>query len=101
MAIPCKKKGGGTCAAANINTPTTALFTGLIKMKTCKIFVEIVEMMVPFISKKFAMMAEVTTELLIHFSTYFEHTGIHNEGYLSFMTNYVNWPPPQTITTVK
>jgi len=59
------------------------------------------QMMVLLISKKFTMTAEVTTELLVQLSAYFNHTGIHNKGHLSFMTNYVDWLLPQTITTPK
>ena len=43
---------------------------------------------------------EVTTELLKQLSAYFEHMVIYNEEYLSFMKNYANWPPPQTIATI-
>jgi len=59
------------------------------------------QMMVLLISEQFTMTAEVTTELLVQISAYFSHTGIHNEEYLSFMINYVDWPPPQTINTPK
>jgi len=58
-------------------------------------------MIVPLISKQFKMTAEVTTELLVQLSAYFVHTGIHDEEYVSFMTNYVDWTPPQTIATPK
>jgi len=90
MMIPRKKKDGGTCVMANINIPTRTLFTGLLKSKTCKTFVEMADIMVPLISGMFTMTVEVTTELLIQLSTYFEHTGLHNEEYLSFMTNYID-----------
>jgi len=79
---------------ANIKTPTTALFTGLLKMKMFNTPIEMAEIIIPLISKQFTMTAEVTMELLIQLSAYFEHTGIHNEEYLSIMIKYVNWPPP-------
>jgi len=47
------------------------------------------------------MTVEVTTELLVQLSAYFAHTGIHNKEYLSFMTNYVDWPLLQTIAIPK
>ena len=47
------------------------------------------------------MTADITTELLVQISAYFTNTGIHNEEYLSFMTNYVDWPTPQMIATDK
>ena len=90
MLIPLKKKGSGTYVMANIKTSAMTVFTGLLKTKTCKISVEMVEMIVPLISKHFTMTADVTTELLIQLSAYFEHTSIHNEEYLFFMKNYVD-----------
>ena len=42
------------------------------------------------------MMSEVKTELLVYLSAYFAHTGIRNEEFLIFMTNYVGWLPPHT-----
>ena len=56
-------------------------------------------MMVPLIRKQFTMTDKVTTEILVQVSAYFAHMGIHNEEYLSFMTNYVDWPPPHKIVT--
>jgi len=43
------------------------------------------------------MMVEETTELLLQLSAYFPLTGIHNEEYLSFMKNYVDWLPSLAI----
>jgi len=40
------------------------------------------------------MTAEVRTELLVQVSVYFANTGIHNNKFLAFMTNYMDWPPP-------
>jgi len=57
------------------------------------------KMMVPLISEQFTMTAEVITELLVQLSAYFSHTGIHNKEFLAFMTNYVDWLPPNTVTT--
>ena len=47
------------------------------------------------------MKFEVTTELLVQMSAYFAHMGIHNEEYLSFMTNYANFPPSHMIVIDK
>jgi len=101
MAIPRKKKGDGTYVTVYVKTPTTTLFMGLMKTKNCKTSIEMTEIMVPLVSEQFTMMVEVTTELLILLSAYFAHTVIHNKEYLSFMMNYVNLPPPQTIATAK
>ena len=59
------------------------------------------QMMVPLISKQFTMTAEVTTEPLVQMSAYFAHMGIHHKEYLSFITNYIDWTPPHTISTAK
>ena len=90
MLIPCNNKDGVTCMMTNIKTPTMTLFTGLLKIKMRKTSVEIAEMIVPLVSDQFTMTTEVTTELLIQLSAYFEHKDIHNEEYISFMTKYVN-----------
>jgi len=90
MLIPRKKKVSGTCTTVNIKTPTTTLFMGMLITKTCKISDEMAQMMVPIISEQFTMIVDITTELLIQLSAYIELTGIQNEKYLSFMTNYIN-----------
>ena len=85
----------------SVRTLATTLSMGLMKTKTYTTSVDMDQMMVLLISEKFTMTAEVITELLIQLSTYFPHIGIHNEEYLSFMTNYVDWTPPQKKSTPK
>ena len=99
--ISCKKKGDRAQATTSTKTPSTLLLKGLIKMKSCKTSVDMAHMMVPLMSKQFMVTAEVTTEMLVQIYAYFAHTGVHNEEYLSFMTNYVNWPPSHAIVTDK
>ena len=99
MEIPRKPKKDNTQTTTSVRSTTTTLSMGLMKTKTCTTSVEMAQMMVPLISKQFTMTAEVTTELLVQLSAYFSHTGIHNEEFLAFMTNYVDWPPPHTIAT--
>jgi len=100
MIIPRKNKGNDTSVTASVKIPKTTLYNkGLVKTKLCKTSVEMEDMIGPLISKKLIMTEKVTTILLVQMSAYFTHTGIHNEEHLSFMTSYVNWPPPQTITT--
>ena len=72
-----------------------------MKTKSCKISIDMEQMMVPLIRKQVTMTDKVTTEILVQVSAYFAHMGIHNEEYLSFMTNYVDWPLPHTIATDK
>ena len=99
--VPRKKKGNGTPVATSVKYLITPLFKGPMWVKPCKISVEMAHIMVSLISKQFTMTAKVTMEPLVQMSAYFAHTGIHHEEYLSFMTNYVAWPPPQTIATTK
>jgi len=101
MEIPRKPRGGGTQTTTSVRTPATTLSMGFMKTRTCTISVETNQMMVMLISKQFTITAEVTTELLVKLSMYFTHTDIHTEEYLSFMTNCVDWPPPQMIDTPK
>jgi len=51
--------------STNVKNPTATLYARVIKTKLCTTCVEMAEMMVPLINKKFAMTANVTTELLI------------------------------------
>jgi len=101
MKFPRKPRGDGAQTTTSLRNPSMAFSTGLMKTKTCTISVEMDQIMVLIISKKIAMTAELTKELMVHLSAYFSHMGIHNEEYLSFMTNYVDWPLPQKIATPK
>ena len=49
--IPRKKKGDGTHMTTRAKTPKILLFKGLMKTKSCETSVEMVQMMVPLISK--------------------------------------------------
>jgi len=101
MEIPRKPRGNGTHTTTSVRTPATTFSIGLMKTKICTTSIEMAQMIFLLISKQFTMTAEVTTEPLVQLSAYFAHTGIHNEEYLSFMMNYVDWLPPQTIATPK
>ena len=91
-AIPAKQTRYDEQTKTSVRTPPMTLAKGLMKTKTCATSVDMVKMMVPLISKQFTMMTEVTTELLVQLSAYFAHTGIRNEEFLAFMTNYVDLP---------
>ena len=99
--IPRKKKGDGTHATTGPMTLATPLSKRLMKTKSCKTFIEMSHMMVPLISKKLTITAEATTELLVQMSAYFAHTGIYNEEYPFFVTNYIDWSPLRMIATDK
>jgi len=97
--IPPKQRRYDEQTTTIVRTPSTTLAKGLMKTKTCTTSIYIAKIMVPLISGQFTMTAEVTTELLIQLSVYFFHTGIHDEEFLAFVTNYVDWPPPNTFAT--
>ena len=90
MAILRKLMRDDKQTTTSVRTPATTLSMGIMKIKICTTSVEMVQMMVPLISKKFTMTVEVITELLVQLSVYFSHMGIHNKEFLTFMTNYVD-----------
>jgi len=90
VAIPRKSKRNNMQTMTSVRTPATTFSMGLMKKKICTASGEIVQMMVPLISKQFTTTVEVTSELLVQLSAYFAHTCIHNEEFLAFMTNYVD-----------
>ena len=62
----------------------------IMKTKSGTTIVEMAYLIVPLISKQFMLNVDLTKELLVQISVLVFHTGIHNEEYLSFVTNRVD-----------
>ena len=69
----------------------------LLQKKTCEDVVIISRSIVPAICKHFSMIDIIKSELLVQLIAYFKCTGINNDSWSIFITEYTTWKIPKSL----